>query len=277
MVSLEEVCCVITTQKTNTFIIKSIDGTQVTNWLLKKAQRQMKVKTDVWIFLMVDVNTKFNFFLNINNSSKSLSTGKDRCQVGAHCWYFYSFQIIKLFEFWADYSLDLDVGEGSWSKNELVKSSEKRSHEGVWFSDVNFSRVVQIELSPGSWEEFGHVGLHLSFGNLLGDQEDLGACLLASFLVEHFLSGGNTSSVGDWDGVVVEDVVHNIVFVGSVVSWCWSVSGSWGWIFLLLLSFEVDSWDLFNISCSEKSCNSDQSCIFHFNYQKLIIRNNLKA
>ena len=54
-----------------------------------------------------------------------------------------------------------DVGEGSRGENELVQSSEEGSHEGVGLGKVNFSRVVNIELSPGSWEHFGHVGLHL--------------------------------------------------------------------------------------------------------------------
>ena len=55
----------------------------------------------------------------------------------------------------------LKVGEGSWGKNELVESSEEGSHESVGLGKINFTRVVDIELSPGSWEHFGHVGLHL--------------------------------------------------------------------------------------------------------------------
>ena len=76
----------------------------------------------------------------------------------------------------------LDVGEGSWGEDELVESTEEGSHEGVGLSDVDFAGVVKIELSQGSWEELGHVGLHLSLGDLLGDEEDLGAGLLASVL-----------------------------------------------------------------------------------------------
>ena len=55
----------------------------------------------------------------------------------------------------------LKVSEGSWGKDELVESSEEGSHEGVGLSKVNFTSVVDIELSPGSWEHFGHVRLHL--------------------------------------------------------------------------------------------------------------------
>ena len=36
-------------------------------------------------------------------------------------------------------SFDLDVGEGSWSKNELVKSAHKGSHEGVGLGDVDLN------------------------------------------------------------------------------------------------------------------------------------------
>ena len=55
----------------------------------------------------------------------------------------------------------LKVGEGSWGEDELIESSEEGSHEGVRLSKVNFTSVVNIELSPGSWEHLGHVGLHL--------------------------------------------------------------------------------------------------------------------
>ena len=60
-----------------------------------------------------------------------------------------------------------NVGEGSWGEDELVQSSEEGSHEGVGLGDVDFTRVVDIELSPGSWEHFGHVGLHLGLRDLL--------------------------------------------------------------------------------------------------------------
>ena len=112
----------------------------------------------------------------------------------------------------------LDVGEGSWGEDELVESTEKGSHEGVGLSDVDFTRVVKVEFSPGSWEELSHVGLHLSLGHLLGDEEDLGASLLASILIEDLVSSWLTSSVGDWDSVVVEDVVHNVVLISTEVS-----------------------------------------------------------
>ena len=110
---------------------------------------------------------------------------------------------------------DLDVGEGSWGEDELVESSEESSHESMGLCDINLTGVVKVELSPGSWEELGHVGLHLSLRNLLGDEEDLGAGLLASILIEDLVSSWLSSSVGDWDGVVVEDVVHNIVLISS--------------------------------------------------------------
>ena len=112
----------------------------------------------------------------------------------------------------------LDVGEGSWGEDELVESTEEGSHESVGLSDVDFARVVKVELSPGSWEELGHVGFHLSLRDLLGDEENLGASLLASILIEDLVSSWLTSSVGDWDSVVVEDVVHNVVLISTEVS-----------------------------------------------------------
>ena len=97
----------------------------------------------------------------------------------------------------------------------MVESSEECSHEGVGLSNIDFSSVVKVEFGPGSWEEFTHVSLHLGLRHLLGDEEDFSACLLASILLKNLGSGGLTSSVGDWDGVVVEDVVHNIVLIST--------------------------------------------------------------
>ena len=111
-----------------------------------------------------------------------------------------------------------DVGEGSWGENELVESSEEGSEEGVGFSDIDFTSVVHVEFSPGSWEEFSHVGLHLGLRNLLGDEEDLSASFLGTISVEDVLSGGLSSSIGNWDGVVVENIVHNIVLISTIVS-----------------------------------------------------------
>ena len=51
----------------------------------------------------------------------------------------------------------LEVGEGSWGEDELVESSEKGSHESVGLGNINLSSVVDIELSPGSWE----IGIHV--------------------------------------------------------------------------------------------------------------------
>ena len=125
----------------------------------------------------------------------------------------------------------LEVGEGSWGEDELVESSEEGSHEGVGLGDINLSGVVNIELSPGSWEELSHVGLHLGLGHLLGDEEDLSGGLLASILVEDLSTGGLSSGVGDWDGVVVEDVVHDIVLISTVVAGRWGISGGgWWWL-----------------------------------------------
>ena len=111
----------------------------------------------------------------------------------------------------------------------MVESSEKGSEEGVGFGDINFSGVVHVEFSPGSWEEFGHVGFHLSFRDLFGDKEDLGASFLGSISVEDVLSGSLSSGVGDWDSVVVENVVHDIILVGTVVSRRWGIGGGWWW------------------------------------------------
>ena len=159
-------------------------------------------------------------------------------------------------------SFDLDIGEGSWSEDELVESSEEGSHESVGLGDVDFSGVVEVEFGPGSWEEFSHVCLHLGLGNLLGDEEDLGATLLGTILVKDFLSSLLTGLVGNLNGVMVEDVVHDIILISTEVSGSWGISGGWWWVFLLLLS-ELDghNWGLLN---SEEGGKDKNACEFHF-------------
>ena len=112
----------------------------------------------------------------------------------------------------------LNVGKGSWGEDELVESTEEGSHEGVGLGDIDFTSVVNVELSPGSWEEFGHVGFHLGLRDLLRDKEDLGGGFLASIFVKNLGSGWLSSSVGGLNSVMVEDVVHDIILISTVVS-----------------------------------------------------------
>ena len=116
------------------------------------------------------------------------------------------------------YSSYGDIGERSWSKDELVESSEEGSEESMGFGDIDFSNVVHVEFSPGSWEEFSHVGFHLGLRNLLGNEEDFGSGFLGTVLIKNLLSGSLSSSICNWDSVVVENVVHNIVLIGTEVS-----------------------------------------------------------
>ena len=184
-------------------------------------------------------NNLLNFFLNttIINSVGIISYEKV-------CYYF------------SPDSSYLKVGEGSWGKDELVKSSEEGSHESVGLGDINFSGVVNIEFSPGSWEEFSHVGLHLGLRNLLGDEEDFGSGFLGTILIEDLGSGGLSSSVGDWHSIVVEDVVHNIILISTVVSGGWGISGGWVW-----LSFDLDGG-----GGSEESSDDSKLGEFHFDF-----------
>jgi len=84
--------------------------------------------------------------------------------------------------------------------------------------DINLSGVVNIEFSPGSWVEFSHIGFHFSFRYLFSDEEDLGGGFLASIFIENLLSGSLSSGIGNWDGIMVEDVVHYVILISTVVS-----------------------------------------------------------
>ena len=129
---------------------------------------------------------------------------------------------------------ELEVGEGSRGEDELVESAHEGSHEGVGLGDINLTLVVQVVLGPGSGEELSHVGFHFSLGKLFGDEHDLGASFLAAFLVEDFLAGLLASSVGNLNSVVIKDVVHDIILIGTEVSGRRSVSGNWWWVIFTL-------------------------------------------
>jgi hypothetical protein len=59
---------------------------------------------------------------------------------------------------------------------------------------------------------------------------------LSSFFIEDFLSSLLSSGIGDLNSVVVENVVHDIVFVSTEVSRTWGISGSWSTLDLYGLS-----------------------------------------
>ena len=138
---------------------------------------------------------------------------------------------------------ELEIGEGSRGENKLVESAHEGSHEGVGLGDIDLTLVVQVVLGPGSGEELTHVGLHLSLRKLFGDEHNLGASLLAALLVEDLLSSLLAGSVGDLNSVMVEDVVHDIILVGTEVSGGRSISGNW--------------WGFFNLELSSSSCEAE--------------------
>jgi hypothetical protein len=59
---------------------------------------------------------------------------------------------------------------------------------------------------------------------------------LGSFFIEDFLSSLLSSSIGDLNSVVVENVVHDVVFVSTEVSRAWGIGGSWSTLDLYGLS-----------------------------------------
>ena len=165
-----------------------------------------------------------------------------------------------------------DVGKRAGGEDELVQSSEKGSHEGVGLGDVDLSGVVHVELGPGAGEELGHVRLHLGFGHLLGHEENFSCGLLGTVSVENLLSSELSSHVLDGDGVVVENVVHNIVLVGAIVSGGRSIGSSGRRrIVLLELSLEGDGLGVLNAD-SKEGHDGDEAGVFHaykFNSKKI--------
>jgi hypothetical protein len=59
---------------------------------------------------------------------------------------------------------------------------------------------------------------------------------LSSFFIEDFLSSLLSGGIGDLNSVVVENVVHDVVFVSTEVSRAWGISGSWSTLDLYGLS-----------------------------------------
>ena len=131
-------------------------------------------------------------------------------------------------------------------------------------SNIDFTGVVNIELGPGSWEELVHVGLHFGLRHLLEDEEDLGGGLLGTILVEDLLSGLITSGVGDRDSVMSENVVHNIIIVGTEETGGLGISGGWWWGWDLLSLVKGDGLGVLNRGDSEEGKDSNKGRVLHF-------------
>ncbi len=75
----------------------------------------------------------------------------------------------------------------TWSKDELVKSAKKGSDEINAFGYINFTLILNIELSQGSWEDLDYVRLHFNFIHLFGYEQNFNVGHLCGILIKDFL------------------------------------------------------------------------------------------
>ena len=79
---------------------------------------------------------------------------------------------------------------------------------------------------------------------------------MAGILVKDLGSGWLTGSVGGLNSVVVEDVVHDIILIGTIVAGGWGVGGGWSWLFWPLKGNSLGEVD-------QEGGDDDQVSIFH--------------
>jgi hypothetical protein len=110
------------------------------------------------------------------------------------------------------------VHDGAWGVLELVQATVEESLEGVGLFVSDPSLVVLVEVVPGGFEVLGKELWDLSWGELVGSFENGTRGELGVILHQKLL----TSLVAGWGfsflGISGIDVIHDLIFVGTVVS-----------------------------------------------------------
>ena len=111
-----------------------------------------------------------------------------------------------------------EIADRSWSTSELVQGSHQESLEdvGLFVSDPSF--LVLVEVVPGVLEVGVHVGWHLGWLELVsglkdGSRSDFGVILHKEFL-SSLVAGWGSSLLGESG----ENVIHDLILVGTVVA-----------------------------------------------------------
>ena len=125
---------------------------------------------------------------------------------------------LKWVDEWVSWATGAQVGDGSCGVGELVELSHEVSLEGVGLLVSDPSLVVLVEVVPCVLEVGLKVVWDLMWLKLMGGFEDGTGSELGLILHKELLS----SLVAGWglslSGVLGENVVHNFILIGTVVS-----------------------------------------------------------
>ena len=117
-----------------------------------------------------------------------------------------------------DSSSGRQISDGSWGSVELVQSALQVSLEGVGLLVSDPALVVLVEVVPGGLEVGVQEGWHLVWSQLVGSLEDGSSGESGLVLHEELLAGLVTRGGSSLLGESGEDVVHDLILVGSVES-----------------------------------------------------------
>ena len=152
-----------------------------------------------------------------------------------------------------------EIADRSWSTSELVQGSHQESLEdvGLLVSDPSF--LVLVEVVPGVLEVGVHVGWHLGWLELVsglkdGSRSDFGVILHKEFL-SSLVAGWGSSLLGESR----ENVIHNFIFISSVVSRKFLIFPSFGAWDVLTIWVRVIS----DFNSSSGWDNGNKGKIFH--------------
>ena len=131
-----------------------------------------------------------------------------------------------------DLSGRVHVRQSTGSKSESVVWSEEGSQEGLTLRLVDLAGSVVVVLSPEVVEVGGHVSINLVVVHDVESSHDVGSPLGSGPLRELPHTGACAGGVSLLDSIALEDVVHDVVLVGTVALAGKVVSvggvGAWG-------------------------------------------------
>mmetsp|Transcript_15932 Transcript_15932/g.24622 ORF Transcript_15932/g.24622 Transcript_15932/m.24622 type:complete len:206 (-) Transcript_15932:8-625(-) len=115
-----------------------------------------------------------------------------------------------------DLSRGVHVGDSARSQSEPVVRAEQGSHEGLTLGLVNLPGAVVVVLGPEVIEVSSEIGIDLILIHDVESSDGVSSPLVAGPLGELPDTGSGTHGVLLLNSIALEDVVQDVVLIGSV-------------------------------------------------------------
>jgi hypothetical protein len=119
---------------------------------------------------------------------------------------------------WVLWTTGREIGDRSWGTSELVQLTLEESLEGVGLLVSDPSLVVLVEVAPGGVEVSIKISWNLVWLELVGSLQDGTGSELSIILHEELLASLVTRWGESLSGVSGENVVHDLILIGTVVA-----------------------------------------------------------